>query len=136
MRLPPRTDALQDEIAVAHSRFSEGDTTAYDGLSPDGREYWIASQAVARALNAQTIWQMTGGSRPDSEVTEVTRPRASVATNLTEFADAYKRNYAANPRRATTATARELHISRATAIRRIAECREIGLIPPKEQDRE
>lgn len=95
-----------------------------------------ASQRLLRAQNALQIWHRTGGDGGHSAVHAVTRARASVATNLSEFADAYKRHFSANPRRATTATAEELHISRATAIRRIAECREIGLIPPKEQERE
>lgn len=96
-----------------------------------------AGREAARALRAYEIWRMTGGAQgATTPAEEVTRPRASVATNLTEFADVYRRNFASDPRRATTATAKQLHISRATAIRRIAECREIGLIPPKEQDRE
>lgn len=96
-----------------------------------------AVEAFARAMRAHDIWRRLGGDvEAGASVTEVTRPRSSVATNLTEFADVYRRHVAANPRRATAATAEELHISRATAIRRIAECREIGLLPPKEQDRE
>lgn len=96
-----------------------------------------ASDELLRALHAHEIWRMTGGE-PEQRgqvppVTEATRARASVATNLTEFAETYRRHFAANLRRATTATAEELHISRATAIRRIAECREIGLLPPKER---
>lgn len=83
-----------------------------------------------RAMSALTLWRVTASSSTgDVEIEEVTKPRASVATNLAEFAEAYQRNYAANPRRATTATAEELHISRATAIRRIDECRRVGLLP-------
>lgn len=94
-----------------------------------------------RALVAHDVWRKIGGrqrSEVGATVEEVTRPRASVATNLTEFAEIYRRNYAADPRRATAATVRELEklglpASRATVVRRIAECRDLGLIPPKEK---
>ena len=101
----------------------------------DGMFVWEDTEQYrehARAMAALAIWEATGG--PHSEqIVEVNKPRASVATDLQAFASTYLRHYAANPRRATTATAQELHISRATAIRRLNECRELGLIPPKEQ---
>lgn len=98
-----------------------------------------ANQATAdldRARHASEIWELTDPASSDGErpaATPVTRARASVATNLSDFAETYRRLFAADPRRATTATANELHISRATAIRRIQECRDLGLIPPKEK---
>jgi hypothetical protein len=85
-----------------------------------------------RSLAAFQLWHGAGQDEQQSRPVEaVTRPRASVATNLTEFAQTYLRHLAATPHQATTATAKELHISRATAIRRLAEARELGLIPPK-----
>lgn len=95
-----------------------------------------ATVDLDRARYANEIWELTDPAPVDGEqpaVTPVTRARASVATNLSEFAETYRRLFAADPRRATTATANELHISRATAIRRIQECRDLGLIPPKEK---
>jgi hypothetical protein len=71
----------------------------------------------------------------EHEVETVTKPRASVATNLTEFASVYLRHLAASPHKATKATADELHISRATAIRRIDECRRAGLLPARREAR-
>jgi hypothetical protein len=104
---------------------------------PGSVEETAAQQArdeFVRALKAHEIWRLTGGEqRSPASVTEVNRPRAAMATNLTEFARTYLNNVAADPRRATTATAHELHISRATAIRRIKECRDLGLIPPQER---
>jgi hypothetical protein len=92
------------------------------------------SREWPRALRAYELWRQTRPDERASPAEEVTRARASVATNLTEFAGAYRRNYAVNPRRATTATAEELHISRATAIRRIAECRDIGLLAAQDHE--
>lgn len=135
----PRDPAVDDEVAQAFARSNQGDPHAFDNLSTEARAAYRETVDFLRPLAAAAVWRMTGGAeraRSGGEVTEVTRPRASVATNLTDFADVYRRNFAADPRRATSATANEMHISRATAIRRIAECRELGLIPPKEQGRE
>jgi hypothetical protein len=88
----------------------------------------------ARAAAALKLWQASE-NRPHEDdyqaIKPVTKPRASVATDLAKFAETYLRNLAATPHRATTATAKEMHISRATAIRRIAECRDEGLLPSK-----
>lgn len=53
---------------------------------------------------------------------------------LTLFALTYKKNLAAQPNRAMTATAEDLHIGRATANRRAAECRRRGLLPQPGSD--
>lgn len=53
---------------------------------------------------------------------------------LRDFAEVYRRNLREQPRRAMTATAAELHISRATANRRADEARRRGLLPPKGDD--
>jgi hypothetical protein len=86
-------------------------------------------------VRAMAAHQLRMGAHSDEKamhrVEAVTKPRATAAANLTEFADVYLRHLAATPHKATTATAKELHISRATAIRRLAEARELGLIPPK-----
>lgn len=128
-------NALVDAVTPEHLQAAgvEPNEFLHPEPDPEGRRLELAGKEVdqmQRALRAHEIWQRTGGE--PSQVTEVNRPRASVATNLTEFAAAYMNNVAADPRRATTATARELHISRATAIRRIKECRDLGLIPPQE----
>lgn len=54
---------------------------------------------------------------------------------LAVFALTYQRNLAAHPSRAMTATAEDLHLSRATANRRAAECRRRGLLPMKGSER-
>lgn len=116
-----------DEEAYFAGEETEDDERVIDVTSPEWR-------AHMRALTALRLWEETrpGDERDTPDVTEVNKPRASVATNLTHFAEVYERHWASDPRRATTATARELHISRATAIRRIGECRQIGLLPAKE----
>lgn len=138
---PKRPQAVLEESESGGRWVRRGEDPEDDQLFVDADDdvdemtVWEDSDAYQdwmRAVAAFEIWRAAGGPT-DEAVVEVNRPRASVATDLQAFAQTYVRNYAANPRRATTATARELHISRATAIRRIAECREIDLIPPKEQ---
>lgn len=90
--------------------------------------------AYKRAQVAFNLWQSTTFESPTRLPEPATKPRASVAADLTAFAETYSRNYAANPRRATTSTAEQMHISRATAIRRIAECREVGLLPGRAEE--
>jgi hypothetical protein len=128
---PPITDA---ELAAAGGNYYDLDPWVID---PDDEATVARARRLQaeefRALVAHEIWRKTGGQLPQPDATEATKPRASVATNLTEFASTYNRNYATDRRRATTATAEQLHISRATAIRRIKECRELGLIPAQEQ---
>ena len=53
---------------------------------------------------------------------------------LAQFARVYARNLREQPRRAMSATAEELTISRATANRRAADARKRGLLPPREKD--
>lgn len=86
---------------------------------------------MTRLLTATRLWSATRFAPPTAD--PVLRGRRGMATDLTEFAQIYERHLATQPRRATTATAKEMNISRATAIRRLAECREKGLLPPKEQ---
>lgn len=83
-----------------------------------------------RAMAAYRLWVETSeAQRRDGNVAQpATKPRASVATDLVHFAEVYRRHQATTPRRATKATADELHVSRATVIRRVAECRQLGLL--------
>lgn len=124
-RNPRRRYVETDPFAPS---FDEDDLPAVDLDSNDWREHQRVSAAYQLWREAAAA---LAGASPDVE--SVTKPRASVATNLTRFAEVYLRHVASTPRRATTATAEELHISRATAIRRIAECRDTGLIPPRSQ---
>lgn len=84
-----------------------------------------------RAAAAYRLWSTARGSASVTTVEPQTKPRASVATDLAAFASTYQRHLATTPRKALQATADELHCSRATVVRRIAECRELGLLPPK-----
>jgi hypothetical protein len=86
---------------------------------------------LIRHLVAARLWTATSFARNKAEA--VLRSRRGMAADLTEFAEVYRRHYATQPRRATTATAKELNISRATAIRRIAECRAKNLLPSEAQ---
>lgn len=81
---------------------------------------------------ASVLWSRSRpGGRPRDRTSPTSATRARVATDLEEFADAYSRNRARAPHRAMTDTADQLHISRATAIRRAQQCRDAGLLPPK-----
>jgi hypothetical protein len=124
----PVTQEELDEVGGHHVDLEPG---SHPAGSAEAAEFERTTREFVRALKAHDIWRMTGGRQ--GAVTEVSRPRASVATNLTHFAETYMSNVAADPRRATTATAEQLHISRATAIRRIKECRDLGLIPTQEK---
>lgn len=84
-----------------------------------------------RALTAYLVWEQLA-DRPPMPAEQAAKPRASVATDLNQFAATYLKHRAATPRRATQATADELHCSRATVIRRLAEARKLGLIPEKD----
>jgi len=87
-----------------------------------------------RAQAAFEIWKETAGGQPDGDekpVETIMKPRTRLAADLTDFAQVYSRHASTTPHRATQATADELFISRATVIRRIAECRKLGLLPPK-----
>ncbi|WP_346007169.1 hypothetical protein [Janibacter terrae] len=84
-----------------------------------------------RALTAYALWERLA-ERPPVPTAAAAKPRASVATDLNQFAQVYLKHRAATPRRATQATADELHCSRATVIRRLAEARKLGLIPEKD----
>jgi hypothetical protein len=91
---------------------------------------------LARSRRGQTLlvlWELLGRGLPDVQLED--RPRRHAAADLRKFAEVYLRNLAAKPNRATKATADELHCSRATVIRRIAEARAAGLLPPKESKR-
>ncbi|WP_300267459.1 hypothetical protein [Microbacterium sp.] len=48
---------------------------------------------------------------------------------LKSFADRYRVEFERNPRRAMTATAEALHMSRATANRWARKCRDVGMLP-------
>jgi len=84
-----------------------------------------------RATATYRLWQdaVVAGRDDVYAVEVVTKPRARVATDLTHFAEVYLRHLATSPHKATKATSDELFISRATVIRRVAECRRLGLIP-------
>lgn len=80
---------------------------------------------------ASVLWERNRpGGAPRPRITAPVQGR--VATDLDAFASTYTRHRAATPHRAMKATAVELSISRATAIRRAAQCRQVGLLPPKE----
>jgi hypothetical protein len=82
---------------------------------------------------ALELWSSATREAPDVSARNQAGPTA--APDLQVFADTYLRNLAARPHGAMTATAKELHISRATAIRRAESCRAAGLLPPKGKDR-
>jgi len=91
-----------------------------------------ARQAMrsSRSQSLLMLWERLGRGLPEVQLED--RPRRHAASNLREFAEVYLRNLAATPNRATAATAAELHCSRATVIRRLAEARTAGLLPAKE----
>lgn len=76
------------------------------------------------------LWYQLHRGLPEVQLEE--RPQRHAAPNLRDFAEVYLRNLAATPNKATAATAAELHCSRATVIRRLAEARKAGLLPLKE----
>jgi hypothetical protein len=97
----------------------------YDPMNPAGQ--------VSRSHRGQSLfmlWELHSRDLPEVQLDE--RPRRHAAPNLREVVKVYLRNLAATPNKATAATATELHCSRATVIRRLAEARTAGLLPPKE----
>lgn len=64
-----------------------------------------------------------------AQTLEGTPGRGPSRSDLANFALVYLKHKAAHPHRAMTATAKELNISRATAIRRAAAARKEGLLP-------
>jgi hypothetical protein len=98
----------------------------FDAMNPAAAE----GASWERPVDLLALWQMHRWELPDVPVES--RRRRHAAPNLREVAQVYLRHLAAKPHRATTETAKELHCSRATMIRRVAEAREAGLLPPKE----
>lgn len=86
----------------------------------------IANQARVHA--AYELWR--GSEEQAREVTPVRRPRATAAVDLAEVVEVWRRHYALTPRKATQATATELHISRATVLRRLKDAEDQGLLSP------
>lgn len=107
----------------------QADALDQAGLEAETETEWRSE--LMRHLVAARLWTATSFAQTKADA--VLRSRRGMASNLTEFAEVYRRHYATQPRRATTATAKELNISRATAIRRIAECRAKGLLPAEGQ---
>ncbi len=101
--------------------------TDYD---PDNPAALYAEGDVNRGQVLLRLWENRLELQPSEDVA-VTPRRRTAAPDLSAFADTYLRNLAAKPHTAMTATARELHISRATATRRAEECRKAGLLPQK-----
>jgi hypothetical protein len=93
-------------------------------FDPDNLPAWSPRTSIrlAAELNAQRGLTAAGRSRAPDE------------TTLRDFARTYLTELARQPRRAMTAAARAHNISRATANRWAAICRQIGLLPdpPKE----
>jgi hypothetical protein len=135
-------DTVEHVTMVPGEDFDEEAWRAgHDGADPPP---WIGKPMLTprswreqiRAMAAHQLWMGLGRDEHSLRPVEaVTKSRASAAANLTEFAEVYLRHLAATPHKATTATAKELHISRATAIRRLADARSLGLIPPKDTKR-
>lgn len=96
-----------------------------------------AAREFARYTAAMVLWGWDGDNPSDRKrpVRPAYEPRASAATDLARVAAVYERHYAATPRRATTATARELNVSRATVLRRLKEARRQGILAEKGQPR-
>lgn len=83
------------------------------------------AEAIEWGLMQQTY--LSGAPRlPDRSKTS----RGAEDSDLERFARIYTENVVRNPRRAMTATAAEMSVSRATANRWAAQCRERGLLPP------
>jgi hypothetical protein len=98
-------------------------------------EGWSRMNPAARARSRRGqallgLWERLDRGLPEVQLEE--RPRRQAAPNLREFAEVYQRNFVETPNRATAETAAQLHCSRATVIRRLAEARTAGLLPPKE----
>lgn len=107
------------------------------GDLPSGRLSELSAPALAAAhlydrlepnLYVRQV-QPADGDQP----AETRGRRGPSADDLEAFANVYRRLYATQPRRAMTAAAAETSVSRATAIRYAARCREVGLLPPKDQ---
>ena len=82
------------------------------------------------------VWRGVLGVELDATVPVPVRSRQPPDESYRAFAQTYRREWARNPHRAMTATARALGLSRATANRWAAECRRLGHLPPKEGEQQ
>lgn len=116
IKLADITAALFDHFDPA-SPPAEPDRATWSGKPED---YWIAQgEWMSYWLFKELVYDAA---------TEMHAARVESA-ELEAFARVYARHLASQPHRAMTATADELHISRATANRRVRKCRELGLLP-------
>lgn len=100
----------QIKLSEIKAAFFEAQGEWLQAIMPDDR-------GLARSIAAEQAYALRSPSRgPESE-------------KLREFADAYRTELTRQPHRAMTAVARALNISRATANRWAALCRELGYLP-------
>ncbi|MCW3039254.1 MAG: hypothetical protein JWM31_1159 [Solirubrobacterales bacterium] len=122
--------AIKPASVLAHI-FKDFDPNNPAGSAPEVDDIFDAERE--HRVAAFDLW--ASASRETPEVAASRQAGPSAASDLQVFADIYLRNLASRPHGAMTATAKELHISRATAIRRAESCRAAGLLPPKGKDR-
>ncbi|GGM67078.1 hypothetical protein GCM10012275_42000 [Longimycelium tulufanense] len=82
-------------------------------------------------LMHEHVWHPAQDADPRPRQLAEARSRGPSDDDLRAFAKTYHRELMRNPRRAMTATARALNISRATANRWADACRGNGYLPPK-----
>jgi hypothetical protein len=100
----------QIKLSEIKAAFFEWQSASIQAVMPDDRN-------LARSIAAEQVYALQSTNRgPGSET-------------LRKFADAYRIELTRQPHRAMTATAKALNISRATANRWAALCRELGYLP-------
>jgi hypothetical protein len=100
----------QIKLSEIKAAFFESQGTWLQAIMPD-------DQSLARSIAHEQVYALRPPSRgPETET-------------LRKFADAYRIELTRQPHRAMTAVAKALNISRATANRWTALCRELGYLP-------
>jgi hypothetical protein len=94
-------------------------------------DYYIGTAIEAAAVrglpspDGQVAYALLGGDRDRTEPARLARSQGRSSVTLAEVALVYRDHGGVQ------AVREKLHVSKATAYRRIDECRECGLLPPK-----
>lgn len=99
--------------------------STYDPSNPPPLEEW--AEAVTWGLMHEVYMMNTPQAPFDSQSSR----GAGTSDRIVEFASIYRREMRVQPKRAMTATAKAMNISRATANRWAARARDLGLLAPR-----
>jgi hypothetical protein len=110
-------------------------STLVMGGGTEEQAHEITARVLRQFPPSQILRQIhdDGGLTRTGGAGRARKPRPGDLTpSLEQSAAVYREELLRAPFRATTATAKRLHVSRATIVRRLAQCRAEGLLPPKD----